>query len=1381
MTYEELKARLTSVESTLQQLQTTESKTLTSTYVENSIQQLNMVRENLLSKMKIIEEGDETMFVSTKGGDTKAVKMDRKTAMDLKKDPAITGIDTAKGAKIKEVNLLGKNKGVEFDKKESGLIAKEVGRALIKSLKQAGDEVARMKAHRIDINSFDIEVIYKGEAGQDEFSFYIINDELHIVDFSFDKTLVDVGVKPSGDPIINVDVLTNELLKHFRSLNEGYEDTKGKALYPVLKAGANATGDEVEMYVKSLAKDIELNGKEQYKEFTSDDYVEDFKNYIADKSLNEGEGDDHHYIKVKSHDYKKAMAILDQNVDPTYVKMDVVDDDGAGNTIIYFMFKHEAGFDDMYDDSENPDSEFYQEPDEDPQAFIYDVVMDLRANDIELAGHSADMDEAADNSDWAMKIRNINQHGRQMKQVDKLKKNTPTTNPDYKKAIGNSPRVKAIIDKLEAKRAQVMRDMEQEAEPQGGPISDKYGDMLNKIDTALEKARGGKVVHYDDRHVDTSTNENAIDPAEYGDIGKAYLAGFKKQHTLSLDQLEQLGRKIVKQLYKGDFQAAKAKHLNESDGNLVTFGYDLDMIQQVVDHLKSKYKEGEDFELHIGRGDDLPNAVTLKNPVLEKDYDLNDMLNAAQSDEDRYDAYTDGEDTDYAKRRREGDDYYEDPDYYKEELEKGQVKKVKKIVGQLKKSVKGHGAQAEYLGSLIKENASRNLDEIFGAIGYRQGFDEFIEDNPGAVEVLMEWIGGVSEFRERISNEYSREEQENLGFYYGDDDEDEYNESTVKEGRGDLDTIVRVITDMANEDGITPKEAALEIIEAIRDAYIIDAYDEGVIKENLNPEVTNKVNQFIKAMAKRYGYEEQDAVYAIMAALKQGSFDGVKEGDGLWANINAKKKRGEKASHGNSKAFKAAKKAGKALAKTKEGVLKEFTDNSFKGSELIDKVNSQSPDMFGKGVFADLLPKGVASENDAFEALKKHDKSGIKARMGQYAPMFVHVQYHNLEHEGEDYRMHQTQYYNSNFKDKDPDFNPRVSEITLFKITKKAADRRDKEESDNLGTILVKTSEYVQDLNVLPGLGKRVSEVVNELDDNKSKALVKKAVADINGAMFKFRHSNPLKMIAAKDKDLKVKLDAMHNAIFDLEKVLKAKNITEGDSNITSFLLKYRDASVKHIEGRLEDDMGTQEVAIEYLDWSEEEASDADGTVYTDAAETIADNPELAQEFLDQDDMKQIKMASGVNESSCKVGDILTKDGKKGKVIKHSETQATVDFGNGDVYGIAHSRIKDGKILKEATRQDLGIGSSVSKRRAKAELKKPGNDGSKVYGLDKDGKRVHIKNINDVDKFKKFELDADLNEVIKEEATCCGKCGRVHVKGNCKRPYLKGAKHCRTK
>ena len=49
---------------------------------------------------------------------------------------------------------------------------------------------------------------------------------------------------------------------------DDYTDRKGRALYPILKAGANATGDEVEMYVQSLSKDIELNGKEQYREFT---------------------------------------------------------------------------------------------------------------------------------------------------------------------------------------------------------------------------------------------------------------------------------------------------------------------------------------------------------------------------------------------------------------------------------------------------------------------------------------------------------------------------------------------------------------------------------------------------------------------------------------------------------------------------------------------------------------------------------------------------------------------------------------------------------------------------------------------------------------------------------------------------------------------------------------------------------------------------------------------------------------------------------------------------------------------------------------------------------------------------------------------------------
>ena len=49
------------------------------------------------------------------------------------------------------------------------------------------------------------------------------------------------------------------------------------------------------------------------------------------------------------------------------------------------------------------------------------------------------------------------------------------------------------------------------------------------------------------------------------------------------------------------------------------------------------------------------------------------------------------------------------------------------------------------------------------------------------------------------------------------------------------------------------------------------------VSESLNPEVSRNVDKFIKAMADRYDYTMQDAVYAIMAALKQRNYDGLGE------------------------------------------------------------------------------------------------------------------------------------------------------------------------------------------------------------------------------------------------------------------------------------------------------------------------------------------------------------------------------------------------------------------------------------------------------------------------------------------------------------------------
>jgi hypothetical protein len=49
------------------------------------------------------------------------------------------------------------------------------------------------------------------------------------------------------------------------------------------------------------------------------------------------------------------------------------------------------------------------------------------------------------------------------------------------------------------------------------------------------------------------------------------------------------------------------------------------------------------------------------------------------------------------------------------------------------------------------------------------------------------------------------------------------------------------------------------------------------LNENVSPEVFNAVSRFITSMAKLYDFCEQDAVYAIMAALDPIKFDGLNE------------------------------------------------------------------------------------------------------------------------------------------------------------------------------------------------------------------------------------------------------------------------------------------------------------------------------------------------------------------------------------------------------------------------------------------------------------------------------------------------------------------------
>jgi len=286
MTYQEIKDRLSKCELTLEKLKNGKS---TSKDVKLKTEKLTLLRE---SYIKLLKEADKGVIYTD----------DEKKAKDLADD----------GSNVK---LTKEQEGVEFSIDETKAIAREVGQAVAKSLKALGDEVAHMKAKQIEPNSFDIYVEYKND-NEDQFSFYITDDTLHLTDFSFDKEISDVGVKPSGEAIVNVDVVANELTKHFKSMNEKV-DEKDK---PELKKLSKALSNSVKAH------------QDQKK--------------ALDKAINtEGEvleaPDDMYYIKVKKTDKASQNALQDAVEtfhDPVRFA-DIVDDDGAGNVIFYIHKK----------------------------------------------------------------------------------------------------------------------------------------------------------------------------------------------------------------------------------------------------------------------------------------------------------------------------------------------------------------------------------------------------------------------------------------------------------------------------------------------------------------------------------------------------------------------------------------------------------------------------------------------------------------------------------------------------------------------------------------------------------------------------------------------------------------------------------------------------------------------------------------------------------------------------------------------------------------------------------------------------------------------------------------------------------------------------------
>tara|TARA_R100001509_G_scaffold41628_1_gene22321 strand:- start:3061 stop:4740 length:1680 start_codon:yes stop_codon:yes gene_type:complete len=122
--------------------------------------------------------------------------------------------------------------------------------------------------------------------------------------------------------------------------------------------------------------------------------------------------------------------------------------------------------------------------------------------------------------------------------------------------------------------------------------------------------------------------------------------------------------------------------------------------------------------------------------------------------------------------------------------------------------------------------------------------------------------------------------------------------------------------------------------------------------------------------------------------------DSIKNLDeSLWANINAKKKSGKKSSHKNSKAYKAAKKAGTALKKSKNEVvfsIDELAEDLIKIiKEEPKKGTGKKPKGSSRRLYTDEDPKdtvGVkfSSRQDIVDTLnKKSFKAKSHARQSQ--------------------------------------------------------------------------------------------------------------------------------------------------------------------------------------------------------------------------------------------------------------------------------------------------------------------------------------------------------------------------------------------------------------
>ena len=550
------------------------------------------------------------------------------------------------------------------------------------------------------------------------------------------------------------------------------------------------------------------------------------------------------YIKVAKPDYKIAMRKLDKELDPTHVNMDIVDDDGDGNVIIYFNFTTAMTGHPHYN------------PDVDPAEFIYDLSMDLQANGINITSASHDIEEGMSDKEFA-----------DAQEADRL-----ADHPERDKILA--------IQKLIAKEKGVKEDKYDDMVASDKDIPDGKRKGAAKALRMVDKgASYDKVKKYlkQERVVEVKNEFETAD--EWADDGRYYV------------QVEDNG--------KGGGWIIDPNHSNYTPGTK--------LILNTLDEQDYRFEDAEDYFLQVQRMEALKNEAEAEHLINRYGTDLVDELELHIEWHDVMfpEDIEDDDDDDVDESR-----YTKLRDYYK---------KIDQMNQQSKKDFEknpGHGNVAEP-SKQVDVNEESEIDKITKA-------KRLIKQQAPAMNKLPQDDPKRKSFIDRVK-QINQKHKELL------DNEDDKISGTgrdqeLDEGRGDFDDVLKAVQNMSNNDDISEKEAALEIVYALANKFQIpvdknlEDYMEEAVSEVKVGDVLSKdglKGKIIKMSDTQATVDFGNGdVYGIAHSRIKGQE--IDEGDGLWANIRAKRARGGKPAHKNSNAHKDAVKAGEKINKTNE-------------------------------------------------------------------------------------------------------------------------------------------------------------------------------------------------------------------------------------------------------------------------------------------------------------------------------------------------------------------------------------------------------------------------------------------------------------------------------